>query len=37
MLGHLFGAAGPLRELDGQEVRLRFCLLSADLYSHWID
>jgi hypothetical protein len=35
MLGHLVGAR-TLRELDGQEVRLRFSLLSADLYSYWI-
>jgi hypothetical protein len=35
MLGHLVGG-GTLRELDGQEVRLRFSLLSADLYSYWI-
>jgi hypothetical protein len=36
MLGHLVG--GPdLRELDGQKVRLRFSLLSAELYSSWID
>jgi hypothetical protein len=32
MLGHLVGGRA-LRELDGQEVRLRFSLLSADLYS----
>jgi hypothetical protein len=25
------------RELDGQEVMLRFSLVSADLYSYWID
>jgi hypothetical protein len=24
-------------DLDGQEVRLRFSLLRADLYSYWID
>jgi hypothetical protein len=36
MLGHLVGG-GTLRELDGQEVRLGFFLLSADLYSYWID
>jgi hypothetical protein len=36
MLGHLVG--GPeLRELDGQEVRLRCSLLSAGLYSYWVD
>jgi hypothetical protein len=26
-----------LREFDGQEVRLGFFLLSADLGSYWID
>jgi hypothetical protein len=31
------GGGRTLRELDGQEVRLRFSLLSADLYSYWID
>jgi hypothetical protein len=36
MLGHLVGGR-TLRELDGQEVRLRFSLVSADLYSYWID
>jgi hypothetical protein len=36
MLGHLVGGR-ILRELDGQEVMLRFSLLSADLYSYWID
>jgi hypothetical protein len=36
MPGHLVGGRA-LRELDGQEVRLRFSLLSADLYSYWID
>jgi hypothetical protein len=36
MLGHMVGGR-TLHELDGQEVRLRFSLLSADLYSYWID
>ncbi len=31
------GSGRILRELDGQEVRLRFSRLSADLYSYWID
>jgi hypothetical protein len=36
MLGHPVGGR-TLHELDAQEVRLRFSLLSADLYSCWID
>jgi hypothetical protein len=38
--GDVYGrgvADGECRELDGQEGRLRFSLLSADLYSYWID